>query len=122
MVKRLPATAGDARDVGLSPGSGRPPGGGKGGPLQCSCLENPVDRGAWPATAHGVAESRAQPSTRARMARQGERGVLLFKEVELLCTSLCVGEERSHVCQSPEDHSLQHGLESVHPAWSISGN
>ena len=42
---------------GLIPGSGRAPGGGHGNPLQYSCLENPMDRGVWPATAHRVAES-----------------------------------------------------------------
>ena len=46
----------DARDMGSIPGSGRSPGGGNGNPLQCSCLENPMDRGAWWATVHGVAE------------------------------------------------------------------
>ena len=51
MVKNPPANAGD---VGLSPGSGRPPGGGNGNPLQYSCLENPTDRGAWWATVCGV--------------------------------------------------------------------
>ena len=44
----------------LIPGSGRSPGGGHGNPLQCSCLENPMDRGAWRATVHGVAKSRTQ--------------------------------------------------------------
>ena len=57
MVKNLPANAGDIRDLGLIPGSGRSPGGGNGNPLQYSCLENPMDRGAWWATVHGVAES-----------------------------------------------------------------
>lgn len=47
-----------------------------------------------------------------------ECGVLFFKEVGLLCISLCVGEERSHVCQSPEDQSPQQGLESVRGSWS----
>ena len=47
----------NAGDLGSIPGSERPPGGGKGNPLQCSCLENPVDRGAWWATVHGVARS-----------------------------------------------------------------
>ena len=47
MVKDLPANAGDTGDQGSIPGSGRSPGGGKGDPLQYSCLENPVDRGAW---------------------------------------------------------------------------
>ena len=47
VVKNLPANAGDIRDAGLIPGSGRSPGGGQGNALQYSCLENPVDRGAW---------------------------------------------------------------------------
>ena len=47
-------SAGDIREVGLIPGSGRSPGGGHGNPLQYSCLENPVDRGAWQGTVHGV--------------------------------------------------------------------
>ena len=44
-----------AEDPGSVPGSERPPGGGNGTPLQFSCLENPMDRGAWQATGHGVA-------------------------------------------------------------------
>ena len=55
--KNLGANAGDARNMGLIPGLGRYPGGGHGNPLQCSCLENPMDRGACRATVHGVAES-----------------------------------------------------------------
>ena len=47
VVKNLPANAGDARDASLIPGSGRSLGGGNGNPLQYSCLENPMDRGAW---------------------------------------------------------------------------
>ena len=57
MVKNLPTNAGDIRDVGSIPGSGRSPGKGNGNPLQYSCLENPMDRGAWWATVHGVAKS-----------------------------------------------------------------
>ena len=57
VVKNPLANAGDVRDVGLIPGSGRSPGGGNGNPFQYSCLENPMDRGAWWATVHGVAES-----------------------------------------------------------------
>ena len=57
MVKNPPANAGDARDAGLIPGSGRSPGVGNRSPLQYSCLENPMDRGAWQAAVHGVAES-----------------------------------------------------------------
>ena len=63
MVKNLPANAGDVRDSGLIPGLGRSLGGGHGNPLQYSCLENPMDRGAWQeATVHGVAKSQTQLS------------------------------------------------------------
>ena len=54
MVKNLPASAEDARDVGSIPGLGRSPEGGHGTPLQYSCLENPMDRGAWWAIVRGV--------------------------------------------------------------------
>ena len=57
MVKKLLAKAGDIRDTGSIPGSGRSSGGGHGNPLQYSCLENPMDRGAWRATVHEVAKS-----------------------------------------------------------------
>ena len=56
MVKNLPANAGDIRDMGLIPGSGRAPEGRNGNPLQYSCLENPMDRGAYRAIVHGVTE------------------------------------------------------------------
>ena len=54
VVKNSPASAGD---TGSIPGTGRSPGEGNGNPLQYSCLENPVDGGAWWATVHGVAKS-----------------------------------------------------------------
>ena len=47
VVKNLLGNVGDARDMGLIPGLGSSPGGGHDNPLQYSCLENPVDRGAW---------------------------------------------------------------------------
>ena len=53
MVKNLPASVGEPASI---PGSGRSPGEGIGSPLQYSCLENSMDRGAWWTTAHGVAE------------------------------------------------------------------
>ena len=59
-VKNPPAKAGDLRDSGSIPGSGRFPGGRQGNPLQYSCLENPMDRGALQATVHGVTESWTQ--------------------------------------------------------------
>ena len=60
VVKTLPASAGDARDIGLILGLGRSPGVGNGNLLQYSCLENSVVRGAWQATVHGAAKSQTQ--------------------------------------------------------------
>ena len=54
VVKKPPANAGDPRDVGSILESGRSPGGGHSNPPQCSCLENPMVRGAWWATVHRV--------------------------------------------------------------------
>ena len=60
VVKNMPANAGDLRDIGSIPGSGRSPGGGHGNPFQYSCLENSMDRGTWWAIVHGVANSWTQ--------------------------------------------------------------
>ena len=60
VVKNPPAILGDIRDVGLIPGSGGSPGEGHGNPLQYSCLENPMDRGAWWATVHRIIKSQTQ--------------------------------------------------------------
>ena len=57
VVKNLSANAGDIRDVGSIPGSGRSPGGEQGNPLQYSCLKNPMNRGTWWATVHKVEKS-----------------------------------------------------------------
>ena len=58
VVNNLPANAEDTRDTDLVPGSERSPGGGMDKPLQYSCLENPVDRGAWRALVYRVTKSR----------------------------------------------------------------
>ena len=60
MVKNPPADAGDAGDTGLIPGLGRSPGVGNGNPLQYSCLESSVDKRAWQAIVHEVAESQTR--------------------------------------------------------------
>ena len=57
MVKNLPASAGDARDLGPIPGWGRATREENGNPLQHSCLKNPMDRGDWQATVHGIVKS-----------------------------------------------------------------
>ena len=66
MVKNLPANAGDARDLCSIPGLGISSGIGNGNPLQYSCLEDSMDRGAWQATVPGVAKGQIQLSGRAR--------------------------------------------------------
>ena len=60
--KEPPASAGDTGDPDLIPGLGRSPGGENGNPFQYSCLENPMDRGAWRATVHGVTKSQTRLS------------------------------------------------------------
>jgi len=60
VVKKLPANAEDIRDTGSIPASGRSPGGGHDNPFQYSCLENPMDPGAWWATVHRVTQSQIQ--------------------------------------------------------------
>ena len=62
MIKNLPAIC-NAGDPGLIPRSGRSPGEENGNPLQCSCLENSLDRRAWWATVHGVTKTRTRLST-----------------------------------------------------------
>ena len=62
--ERIPANAGDARDLGLIPGLGRSPGAGNDSPLPFSCLGNPMNRGAWWAIVHGVANSWTRLSAR----------------------------------------------------------
>ena len=57
VVENPPANAGDARDEGSVPESGRSPGEGNGNPLQYSCLENPMEKGTWWAMVHGVTKS-----------------------------------------------------------------
>ena len=75
MVKNPIAIAGDVRDAGLVPRLGRSPGGGHGNPLQYSCLENPMDRGAPRATVHRVAKSWTQLK---QLSAHSHTRILLF--------------------------------------------
>ena len=63
VVENLPANAGNVRDAGSIPGLGRSPSVGNGNQLYYPCLENPMDKGAWRAIVHGVAESWTRTST-----------------------------------------------------------
>ena len=88
MVKNLHANAGG---VGLVPGSGRSPGEGNGNPPQYSCLENPMDRGAWQATVHGVAELDTTYTTSKRLLSKGSsnpKAWILFYRNKQTCFSL----------------------------------
>ena len=119
VVKNPPASAGDVRDTGLIPGSERSPGRGCGDPLQYSRLENPMDRGAWQATVHGVAKSRThlkRLSTGGQSASQtlsgminifgrGRRWGALGKLIggnQLVCTELTVRPHQNllHRCEA----------------------
>ena len=88
MVKSPPANAGG---MGSIPGSGRSPGGGNGNPLQYSCLGNPMDRGAWWATAHGVTASWTQLSGWARTRTFYWDVWILFSFDSCQCQSSQVG-------------------------------
>ena len=82
MVKNLPAIAGDTREVGLIPGSGRSLGVGNGNLLQYSCLENSMDREAWWATVHGVEKSQIQLSTHTQSETNTSTTLFLASTVE----------------------------------------
>ena len=89
----------DVRDRGLIPGWGRSPGGGHGNPPQCSCLENPKDRGAWRATAHRVTLSRTrlrQLSTQAVEHQPGTGTIPGVQDVEMNKTGQALSLYRAH--------------------------
>ena len=80
-VKNPPASAGEVRDVGSIPGSGRSLGGGHGDPLQYSCLESPMDRGACQATVHRVEKSQTQLKRLSMQAHNGAQVSLKVKKL-----------------------------------------
>ena len=85
MLKNLPTNVGDERDVGSILGVGRSPGEGHGNPLQSSCLENSMDRGAWQAAVLGGAKSQTQRSTYAHTKNKA-KGRCAVKVVKVDCT------------------------------------
>ena len=87
VVKNMPAIAGDIRDTGSIPGSGRSPGGGHGNLLQYSWLENPMDRGAWQAIVHSVTKSWTRLSHLARTHTHSPNTLFfLFAVFATVCT------------------------------------
>ena len=84
VVKNPPTNAGDGRDVGLIPGSGRSPGGGHGNPPQYSCLENPMDRGPWWATVGRVAKSWTQLKWLSMQAPEVFKKIFMFVDSILI--------------------------------------
>ena len=75
MVKNWPANVRDIRVAGSIPGLGRSPGGGHGNPLQYSCLENPMDRGAWWTMVHRVSKSQTRLKQLSSSSREPKKSV-----------------------------------------------
>ena len=107
VVKNPPANAGDRRDAGSIPGSGRSPGEGNGNPLWYPCLENPMDRGAWRATVHRVTKSQTQLSVHVyacthththRQTRQTKRRWFLFGEQRAVVPSCRYVPKTIYLC------------------------
>ena len=117
VIKKPPADPGDVRDVGLIPGSGRSPGGGHSNPLQCSFLENPMDRGAWRATVHKVAKSQTRLK---HLSTQAQMNGCSFVPVKLYQQKQAGGQIwlKTRSLLTP---TLKHYTNMSHP-WSRSGN
>ena len=118
VVKNLHATAGDIGEAELVPNLGRSPGGGKGNPLQYSCLENPMDRGVWRATVHGVAVGHDRACTHMHTYRHCSTNWLLLELLAWLCQGWLPGSadvapsppEGQHVSWSPWKSGGQKGV------------
>ena len=100
VVKNLPANTGDTGDLGSIPALGRSPGEGNGNPLQYSCLENPVNRGAWWATVHRVSKSQTLSQFLGRLInpespRRREWSGALEEGIEVLSSQ---GGEKNKFC------------------------
>ena len=77
LITKLPANAGDQRGAGQFPGLGRSPEGRHGNPLQYSCLEKPMDRGAWRATVHRVTKSQTRLNRQHSIAKRKKKEKML---------------------------------------------
>ena len=97
VVKNPPVNSGNAIDAGLTPGLGRSPGEGNGYPLQCSCLKNPMDTGAWWATVPGVANSQTRLSAHTLMF-SGTRHIPPLPPPLHLCSYSTLAWHCLHAC------------------------
>ena len=124
MLKNSSASAGGTGDLGSIPGLGRSPGGGHSNPLQYSCLEKPVERGAWWATVHGVAKSRAWLSKLSctHLQRFFEKSlhsykVFMVRDTKARAVSECeLWDNRDWVCFPPH---LSSALSMFHPEQEL---
>ena len=115
MIKNLSANAGDTRDTGSILGSGRSPGVGNGNPLQYSCLENPIDRGAWWVIDHQFAKSWTRLSLYARAhthTHTHTHTAVSFHHICLLHVTSCLDDYTSLLpvqsCSPPTPALLKH--------------
>ena len=107
MVKNLPANAGDTRDKDSIPASGRSPEEGHGNPLQYSCLQNPMDKGAWGTTVHGVTKSRTRLKQLSMHTHRSERfEQMMFFKLWILEVTHRVKEELNGNPLYPEQLSF----------------
>ena len=107
MGKNPPASAGDIRDMGSVPRLGRSPRGGHGNPLQYSCLENPMDRGAWQATVHSVEQSQTRLKQLSMHAR--DLDILILTHMHAYMWYMCM-------------HMLTYGFFSLEKFMRLEGS
>ena len=113
MVKNPPANTGD---VGLIPGSGRSPREGNGNPLQYSCLEKPMDRGAWRATVHRISKSQTQPKWLGMHAHTIANTLRWFRAHMIYWNAYSIGFQLRDRVQSP---SAMYFFFVVFPLWEL---
>ena len=113
VVKNLPACTGDTRDMCLIPGSERSPREGNGSPLQYSCLGNPMDRGAWQLTVHGITKSQRHWAIEHACTQARNRKEPLHT-IKNIYKSLLNGEKSNKERLSALTTPLQHNWSSSH--------
>ena len=121
VVKNLPAKEGDKSDMGSIPGWGRSPGGGHGNPLQHSCLENPMERGAWRATVHGAAKSQTRLKQLTHPQAAGERNSFLLSGSQPPLSTALSDPTPVHVTLQGRQASSQNQMEMRPLKFSVPG-